>query len=196
MVSFKDIFIETFNDLGKLSDLELSKGQKLSDENDFIKVDGTVFYNAISKIKQNDFNRMNQGLPSKGLDTLTVYARGDYNSKNCFLGKNNSSGYCITKDGELVSVFSTKGSSGDAIMKSAVANGAKYLDCFALRDEMGTISGKLFKLYSKYGFKIDTSMNSGKKGEAYAIVKGVSDYVDDNEQVHPEDERVVIFMKR
>ena len=53
----------------------------------------------------------------------------------------------------------------------------------------------MFRLYSGFGFKIDKSMNIGKKGEPYSIIKGVSDYVDENEKVHPEDERVVIFMK-
>jgi hypothetical protein len=39
-------------------------------------------------------------------------------------------------------------------------------------------------------------MNDGEPGQAYAIQKGVSDYVDDNEKVYPNDPRVVIFMKR
>lgn len=80
-------------------------------------------------------------------------------------------------------------------MLSAIENGAKRLDCFAIRRN-GKIEGQLFNLYSNYGFKIDTDMNSGKKGEPYAIVNGVSDYVDENGVVHPDDERVVIFMKR
>ena len=78
-------------------------------------------------------------------------------------------------------------------MKSAVANGAKRLDCFAIRGN-NKISGSLYGLYSRFGFKINKSMNSGKSNEPYAIVNGISNYVDDNGNVHPEDERVVIFM--
>ena len=188
--------IEKFNDMGKISDTDLKKGQKLTSGNDFSEVDGTTFFRAITNIKENDIAKLNKGLPHKGLETLSVYSRGDYSKMKCFLGHNNSSGYAINHGSELVSVFSTQGSSGNAIMESAVKNGAKHLDCFALRDEDGIISGPLFKLYSSHGFKIDTSMNSGTPGEPYAIVKGVSDYVDDEEKVHPEDPRVVIFMKK
>jgi hypothetical protein len=187
--------LEKFTDIGKLSDTQLKKGHPLTNE-DFVEVDGTVFFNAITKIKINDIARLNKGLPSKGLHTLTVYKRDDYNKMKCYIGENNSSGYALQDKHELVSVFSSLGSSGNAIMLSAVKNGANHLDCFALRDKEGNISGPLYSLYSKHGFKIDKSMNSGKPGESYAIVKGVSDYVDDNEIVHPDDERVVIFMKR
>jgi hypothetical protein len=115
----------------------------------------------------------------------------------CYLGVNNSSGYAIAHRDELVSVFSSQGSSGHAIVKDAINNGAKRLDCFAIRNnKTGNISGDLYRLYSMNGFKIDKSMNSGTPGEPYAIVNGVSDYVDDNGNVHPEDPRVVIFMKR
>lgn len=196
MIKFTSFLDEKFKDMGKLPTDQLLKGQKLSDENDFENVDGTTFFRAISVIKNNDIAQMNKGLPHKGLETLSVYGRGDYNKMLCYLGHNNSSGYAINHGNELVSVFSTKGSSGDAIMKSAVKNGANHLDCFAFRDENGEISGPLYGLYSRHGFKIDKSMNSGVKGEPYAIVNGVSDFVDDKENVHPEDPRVVIFMKR
>ena len=187
--------LEKFTDMGKLSDTQLKKGQSLTTE-EFSEVDGTAFFNAISKIRDNDIAKLNKDLPHKGLETLTVYKRSDYMKMRCFLGPNNSSGYALHDDHELVSVFSSLGSSGDAIMTSAVKNGASHLDCFAFRDKSNNISGPLFSLYSRHGFKIDKSMDSGTPGEAYAIVRGVSDYVDDNEVVHPEDKRVVIFMKR
>jgi hypothetical protein len=187
--------IEKFTDMGKLSDTDLKKGQSLTDE-EFNEVEGTAFFDAISKIRDNDISKLNKGLPYKGLDTLTVYKRPEYKNMRCFLGPNNSSGYALHDKHELVSVFSSQGSSGNAIMTSAVKNGATHLDCFAFRDKSDNISGPLYSLYSKHGFKIDKSMNSGTPGEAYAIVKGVSDFVDDNEVAHPEDERVVIFMKR
>ena len=114
---------------------------------------------------------------------------------DCYLGKNNSSGYCIKGGGELVSVFSSQMSSANAIMVDAVKNGAKKLDCYAIQ-ENGKISGPLFNLYTKHGFKIDTSMNSGKPGEPYTITRGVSLYVNDNGDVEPDNPSVVVFMKK
>ena len=187
---FKAYIEEAFKDIGKLEPEELTKGQKLSNAEDFKEVDARVFYNAISKIKENDLAK---GDARKGLDTLTIYSVNEYKDMNCYLGINNSSGYAL-HHGELVSVFSTQGSSGNAIVKSAIKNGAKRLDCFAARED-GRISGALFNLYSKNGFKIDTSMNSGKEGEAYSIKNGISSYVDENDVVHEDDPRVVIFMK-
>lgn len=187
----KDFMDEAFNDIGKLSNSELAKGYRIDSSDDKVEVTGRVFHKAITAIKQNDLAK---GDSAKGLDTLSIYSVSEYNEMRCFLGKNNSSGYALKGD-ELVSVFSSAGSSSKAIMTSAIEHGAKRLDCFAIRQN-GKIKGQLFSLYSRYGFKIDEDMNSGKKGEPYAIVAGVSDYVDENGEVHPEDERVVIFMKR
>jgi len=170
-------------------------GQRLSQEDNgnFQEVPGRLFAQAVSRIKQNDLAR---GDAAKGLDTLHVYPVEDYNGMSCFIGKNNSSGYAIAHGDELVSVFSSQGSTGSAIMKDAIQNGAKRLDCFAIRNEDGSIEGGLYTLYSRHGFSIDVGMNSGEPGQAYAIQKGVSDYVDDSENVHPNDPRVVIFMKK
>ena len=193
-MTFKDFLQEAFKDLGKLSADELKKGQKLvGDDDDFTQVNGRIFHKSISKIKANDLAR---GDKAKGLDSLTIYSVKEYSQMNCYLGKNNSSGYAVKPNGELVSVFSTQGSSARSLMTSAIENGATNLDCFALRSEQGKISGALYGLYTKFGFKIDTSMNVGIPGEAYSIVKGVSSFVDDNGVVHPDDPRVVIFMKR
>lgn len=191
-----NIILEAFKDLGKLSPQELKKGQKLNpdDTSNFREVSGRVFYKAISRIRQNDIAR---GDEAKGLETLTVYGPSEYKNMECYLGKNNSSGYCIKDGEELVSVFSSQGSSGRALVKHAVKNGAKRLDCFAIRDpKTGKITGDLYRLYNKFGFEIDRSLNVGKPGEPYAIVNGVSDYVDDDGNVYPDDPRVVIFMKR
>lgn len=151
-----------------------------------------LFFRAISAIKQNDIARGDQ---ARGLATLTVYTIPEYNQMECFLGKNNSSGYALHGT-ELVSVFSSQGSSGNAVVVDAIKNGAKHLDCFAIRTPEGKIDGGLYRLYSKHGFKIDTNMNSGKPGEAYSIVNGVSSFVDDNGVIHNDDPRVVIFMVR
>ncbi len=184
---------EIFKDLGKLSQDELMKGQKLTTgENNFKQVDGRIFYNVVSKIRQNDIAK---GDAARGLVTLTVYSVNEYNKMDCYLGKNNSSGYAIKNGSELVSVFSSQGSSGHAIVKDAIKNGARHLDCFATRDVNGTIGGGLYELYSKHGFKIDKSLNEGTPGEAYSIVNGVSSFVDDEGNVHNDDPRVVVFMK-
>lgn len=187
--------IEAFRDIGKLSQDELQKGQRLdpTSEDNFEQVDGNTYHKAITGIMRNDLAR---GDAAKGLDTLTVYSRPEYDKMNCFLGKNNSSGYCIKDGDELVSVFSSQGSSGNALMVDAVKNGASRLDCFATRSPNGEISGALYKLYSRHGFKVDTDMNSGTPGEAYSIQNGVSSFVDDAGNVHHDDPRVVIFMKR
>jgi hypothetical protein len=184
---------EAFTDLGKLSGDELKKGQRLSPtENNFTQVDGRVFFTAVSSIMSNDIARGDQ---ARGLDTLTVYPINDYNQMKCFLGKNNSSGYAIKDGNELVSVFSSQGSSGNAIVADANNNGASRLDCFAERAKDGKISGQLYLLYTRHGYHVDTTMNSGTPGEAYSTVNGVSSFVDDNGNVYPEDPRVVIFMK-
>ena len=39
-------------------------------------------------------------------------------------------------------------------------------------------------------------MNDGKPGDPYAVVNGVSDYVNAKEQVEPDNPKVVVFMKR
>lgn len=187
--------LEAFKDIGKLSPEQLMKGQKLDPKStdNFKPVTGRVFYQAIMKIRNNDIAR---GDKAKGLDTLTVYSVSDYKKMKCYLGKNNSSGYCINGN-ELVSVFSSQQSSGKALMKSAVENGAERLNCFALRNnKTGQISGDLYKLYSRFAFKIDKNKNIGRTGESYSIVNGISDYVDEYGNVHPEDERVIIFMRR
>ncbi|CAM6053352.1 unnamed protein product [Sphagnum tenellum] len=188
---------EAYSDLGHLSSEQLRKGQSLNPSSiyNFRQVSGRVFYKAIRHVAANDIAKMNKGLPSKGLHTLSVYKPQEYADMKCFLGINNSSGFAIHGD-ELVSVFSSGEPSGNAILVAAIDKGARKLDCFATRDKHGKISGPLFRLYSNHGFHIDTSMNSGIPGEAYAIQNGVSDYVDDEGNVHPDDPRVVIFMRR
>ena len=195
MIKIRDIIQELFKDMGRLTDKELQKGKsigKLSTDR-FNEVSGRVFYKIISKIKTNDLAK---GDDAKGLDTLSVYSVNEYNKMSCYIGDNNSSGYALSdKNTELVSVFSSQQSSGSAIVQDAIRNGAKHLDCFATR-ERGKITGQLYSLYSRNGFKIDTSMNSGKVGEPYTIVKGVSDFVNDDGEVEPNNPNVVVFMKK
>lgn len=191
MKTFSEYIEETFKQMGKLSKEELSRGGKLKSIDDIREVDARTFYNAITQIKTNDIAR---GIKGKGLETLTVYGVKEYKEMRCFLGDNNSSGFALHGD-ELVSVFSSQKSSGKLLVKKAIKEGAKRLDCFALRDPKGKISGPLYSLYSSAGFKIDTSMNSGKPGEAYSIKNGVSSFVNDKEEIEEDNPNVVIFMK-
>lgn len=72
--------LEAFKDIGKLSPEQLRKGQRLNvnDPDNFTEVTGRVFYQAINQIRNNDIAKMNKGLPSKGLSTLSVYGVSDY----------------------------------------------------------------------------------------------------------------------
>lgn len=174
-------FLEDYADMGKLSSEELTKGQPISKDDfkdDFKLVSGNVFHKAINGIKKNAFDE-------HPIHNLSEYTREDYNKMECYLGSNNSSGYCID-DSEIVSLFSTQGSSGHALVKSAIENGGNRLDCFAKRDDEGRVFGMLYGLYSKHGFKIDTEKNSD---EPYKIVNGIS------EVVGGEKGDIVIYMK-
>ena len=189
MGRFVDIF-EKFTDIGKLSDEELKKGQKLGTTGkQFIEVTGSVFYKALKQLKKNDLAR---DVP-KGLDGLSMYKRMDYEKMKCYIGINNSSGYCI-KNRELVSVFSTQKSAGHAVVKSAISNGAKHLDCFATLHN-NKISGSLFSLYSSHGFKVDTKLTTGELGVPYTVQNGVSRFVNDNEEVELKNPNIIVYMK-
>ena len=191
--NFIDI-IESFNDIGKLSPEQLAKGQRLSaeDHDNFTQVDGRTFFNVLSSIKKSDMNKLTNG---KGLDSLSVYTIPEYKKMRCFLGKNNSSGYCL-KDHEIVSLFSSQASSGVALINDAIKNGGNHLDCFAFRDKNGRISGPLYNLYGRAGFKIDSNLNTGEPGDPYAVINGVSDYVNTEGNCEPQNPCVVIFMRR
>jgi hypothetical protein len=196
MKSFVQFFYEAFSDLGRLSPEQLRKGYRLnpSDQDNFKQVEGRVFHNVLNAIMKNDFTR---GEKSKKLkENLTLYSVKDYLQMKCFLGKNNSSGFCIKDGDELVSVFSSLDSSGNAAVKKAIEEGAKRLDCFATQDENGNIlNDGLYKLYSRHGFKIDTALNIGQPNEPYSIQNGISYFVDDDGNVDPTNSTVVIFMK-
>lgn len=204
MKSFSQFFYESFSDLGNLSPEQLKKGQRLNpqDQGNFKQVDGRVFYNALKVVMANDEQRPlvqtpTQPYTTKGIrKNITLYEVKDYQQMKCFLGKNNSSGFCIKDGDEIVSVFSSLGSSGDAAVVEAIKQGGRRLDCFAKQDGQGGIKNEgLYKLYSRHGFKIDTDLNTGDVGEPYSIQNGVSYYVDENGNVDPTNETVVVFMK-
>jgi hypothetical protein len=197
MRSFLEIFHEKFSDMGRLSPEQLQKGQRLSqdDQDNFHEVSGRVFHKVLMNIMHNNDLRKDQ---NKNLrENLTLYEVKDYLLMRCFIGRNNSSGFAIKDGDELVSVFSSQQSSGNALVHEAIKQGARRLDCFAKQDQNGNIVKEgLFKLYSRHGFVVDKDMNSGNVGEPYSTQNGVSYFVDDNGNVDPNDPQVVIYMKR
>jgi len=62
----------------------------------------------------------------------------------CRISADGKSGYMVSYEGELTSVYSLEKGRGDDIMVSAIEDGAHYLDCF---------DGYLVDFYKRHGFK-------------------------------------------
>lgn len=193
MKTFYQFFWEAFSDIGKLSPEILKKGYKLNsdDSEKFKPVDWRNFYKIINGYMRSD---VSSSAPKGIKDNITLYKPEEYAKMKCFVGPNNTSGYCIKDGDELVSVFSARESSGDAIVQSAIKNGARRLDCFAKQDGKGGIKNVgLFKLYSRNGFVIDTDKNDDTM--PYPVFNGISYYVDENGNIDRNAETVVVYMK-
>jgi len=67
----------------------------------------------------------------------------DKTDKTFYLDSTGSKGYAIDGTGELTSLFSTIKGEGTNLVRSAIKNGAKHLDCF---------DGFLPTFYKKFGF--------------------------------------------
>lgn len=80
-------------------------------------------------------------------ETVYVYPKDEYGGMKTYLDSMGTAGYAVKPDGDLVSVFNVgqKGM-GERGVRSAIQRGASKLDAF---DE----SGRLPKLYGKYGFR-------------------------------------------
>lgn len=83
------------------------------------------------------------------VDVHPKYSTSDekgYAQMRCFATRDGKAGFAITKDGDLVSVFSdpSKKNSMGKILAVAVAHGARKLDCYG---------GGLQNLYGRYGAK-------------------------------------------
>ena len=77
---------------------------------------------------------------------LSPYTAAEYEAKGaaCYLSEDGRSGYALTSEADLISVFSLPGAGqGSAAIKSAIANGAQTLDC---------IDGYLPRFYAQFGF--------------------------------------------
>lgn len=83
--------------------------------------------------------------PTKIRASLHVYHTRNYADMRTFLGVCGWSGYAISQDGELINLFSLNRGRGGELIKDAVGNGAKHLNCY---------DGPLVAIYEKAGFKV------------------------------------------
>jgi len=77
---------------------------------------------------------------------LTIYSAQEYKASKsaCYLSEDKQSGYAITGENDLISVFSLPGAKqGQDAVKSAIENGAVTLDC---------MDGYLPRFYATFGF--------------------------------------------
>jgi HK97 family phage portal protein len=93
-----------------------------------------------------DFVRQRDILPAQLRPFITPYTAKEYEDKHIdvYLADSELSGFGLTEDKELVSVFSLPGAyQGRMAVEKAVEKGAKKLDCF---------DTKLVEFYNKFGF--------------------------------------------
>lgn len=115
------------------------------------KEDITTSKRTIAKYKSLDLDKFveerDKNLPKKFEAFVTKYTASEYKKQGAksYLSFSGRSGYAITRDGDLISVFSAPGAhEGKQMIPDAVANGAKTLDC------LGPV---LPKIYEKFGFE-------------------------------------------
>ena len=115
------------------------------------KEDITTSKRTIAKYKSLDLDKFveerDKNLPRKFEAFVTKYTASEYKKQGAksYLSFSGRSGYAITRDGDLISVFSAPGAhEGKQMIPDAVANGAKTLDC------LGPV---LPKIYEKFGFE-------------------------------------------
>ena len=78
-------------------------------------------------------------------EAVKVYPADEYAAMRLFLSDDGKAGFALKPDGDIISVFSAKGTgAGRAVMETAIAAGGKKLDCF------DTI---LPDFYSVHGFR-------------------------------------------
>lgn len=86
-------------------------------------------------------------LPLSLLAFLTKYKSSDYKKMRTrlYLSEDNRCGFGLNPDGGLISVFSLEKERGPALVKEALARGAKFLSC---------VGEKLRELYGDAGFRV------------------------------------------
>ncbi len=93
-----------------------------------------------------EFIRNINELPAHLHTFVTAYSVDEYEEKGAvaFLSETHKSGYVLTDENDLISVFSLPGArEGKAAIQDAVSRGALTLDCF---------EGYLPEFYEKFGF--------------------------------------------
>ncbi|OGF34459.1 hypothetical protein A2482_02120 [Candidatus Falkowbacteria bacterium RIFOXYC2_FULL_48_21] len=105
------------------------------------------------EVLPDDFIKQRDQLPLSLLAFLTPHTAEDYRKQKTtlFLSEDNHCGFGLTPDGNLISVFSLEKERGPALVKEALARGAKSLSC---------VGQKLRELYEEAGFQV-------KKEEAW-----------------------------
>lgn len=106
-----------------------------------------VFVEGKTKEDFDKFKGYLSKLPDEYKTFITDYTSEEYIKKGakCYLAPNGKSGFVVTGDKDIISVFSLRGEKmGGHLIYNAVKNGGRTLDC---------ISPKLEKIYKSYGFK-------------------------------------------
>lgn len=93
-------------------------------------------------------------------NSCTHLADMDLEGKYLYLSNDKKSGYVLSIDGELTSVFSTVRGRGSAIITHAISKGAKKLDCF---------DGYLVDFYRSFGFVEYKRVPNWTEGEPSVI---------------------------
>jgi len=107
-------------------------------------------YNTSGEQSVNEFIKQRDKLPSDLKSFVTSYTEKEYKEMGAkvFLSADGKSGYALTKEKDLILVFSHPGAKqGKLAIMDAIKNGAKTLDCFDAKQF------NLPTLYGKFGFK-------------------------------------------
>ena len=122
--------------LNKDIDAMLSKAGIPHTEREIYRVNPAQFHKAIKKGKKVNKNGW----------MVDVHTKAEYAKMKCYLTADGQSGVCVTKDGDVVSLFSRskERNAMGKLIPFAVAHGGRKLDCYA---------NGLQNLYARYGAK-------------------------------------------
>jgi len=160
-------------------DKELSKRGIPSTKQPVKKASAVDFHNAIKSCKKENQNGW----------IVDVHEAADYENDLCLLTEDGKAGIAITKDGDIISVFSAVKHDHrlNKLMQMAIAAGGKKLDCYYISysNDSGTVLGGLPVLYADFGFTADavtpfnadyapTEYKEWKENNPNLSVKGVA----------------------
>jgi len=106
-----------------------------------------LFHKAETDAGVRDFIRNRDRLPKHLKAFVTPHSAKDYRrlGAEVYMTRDGLAGYAITRDRDLISVFSLPGARrGAEVVADAIERGARSLDC---------IDGKLPEFYNRFGFK-------------------------------------------